>query len=142
MILPSDSVAFQLSSFGNLPAIISDSRSLSGVARVAKRSRTVRSSTNEISNGSVGSRSYCVAGKLGGDAAHEWRVELIERQARLADVALPLEFARSRRGIELLDRTGDEVGRVAVLKVVADVYQLADQLGVKINPTARIRTEY
>ena len=42
MILPSASVTFQPSSFGSLPANISDSRSLSGVARVANRSRTVR----------------------------------------------------------------------------------------------------
>ena len=90
-----------------------------GPRRRRTRSRTAAS----------GSRSYCVAGKLGRLAADERRVELVERQARLADVAPPAELARAGRGVELGDRAGDEVGRIAVLKFLADVDQLADQLG-------------
>ena len=93
-----------------------------------KRRRSVRGVTNEISNGSAGSRSYSVPGNSVAEPRGEADVDLVEVERRLPHVSIPLERAAPGGRVERGEARCREQRLIRLTEVETDVHDVAEGL--------------
>ena len=88
----------------------------------------VRGLTKLIAKGKAGILIVFSTGKFSAAAAGEPNVDFVERECCVAQVTIPLQSALTGCRVEGSDAAADEIDVLVALKILRDVYRIAEYL--------------